>query len=90
MFTFLHVARFTGTKVAVFIGENDKLADPTDAATTMSMLKPSGGLIFNKTIANYGHGDFTWALNAKDLVYPDVLAVLKEHGNSRRSSAHDG
>ena len=72
-----------GTKVAVFVGQHDKLADPADAARTLALLQPSGGVLFNKTIPNYGHGDFNWALSAAELVFPDVLKVLKEHGAKR-------
>lgn len=53
------------------------MADPSDAARTMALL--GGAVVYNKTIPNYGHGDFNWALSASEVVFPSVIQLLKEH-----------
>jgi len=73
------------TKVAVFVGSGDLMADPTDAINTMAKLPP-GAIIFNTTIKNYGHGDFNWALDAAELVYPTVIKLLNNASITRMGS----
>jgi hypothetical protein len=68
-----------GVKAGVFIGGGDRLADPTDAAATLSLLSPSGNIVYNQTIPAYGHGDFTWAVNGRERFFDQLLGLLNQH-----------
>lgn len=58
--------------------QHDKMADPSDAARTMALL--GSAVVFNKTISNYGHGDFNWALSASEVVFPSYQALERAQG----------
>jgi pimeloyl-ACP methyl ester carboxylesterase len=66
--------------IAVFYGVEDKLADPVDVEKLLESL-PEGSVVFRKYVLGYEHIDFTWAHNADEFVYNDILHNLKEHGS---------
>lgn len=61
--------------VAVFWGDRDKLADPTDVQWLLSQMP---NVVLNKKIDNYAHGDFVWGINANKQVYETVLELLQQ------------
>ena len=70
-----------GTKLALFTGSDDKLADPTDSAATLELLVgPNRSrldrLAANVTVPGYGHGDFLWRTAAADEVYAHVMDLI--------------
>jgi hypothetical protein len=65
--------------VAFFSGGQDVLADPQDVAYLLDLLPASNKPIYNNTQAAYEHLDFVWGLNAYQLIYPDVLNLVKQY-----------
>ncbi|XP_033644258.1 gastric triacylglycerol lipase-like [Asterias rubens] len=61
------------TKVALFYGMRDTLADPTDVKLLIPKLK---NLFYNKSIPTYGHMDFIWAVDAYEYVYKDIIGLI--------------
>jgi pimeloyl-ACP methyl ester carboxylesterase len=59
--------------LAMYSGGNDLLADPTDVANLIKQL-PAGTYWHN--IADYAHLDFTWAIDAFRVLYPDIISKL--------------
>jgi pimeloyl-ACP methyl ester carboxylesterase len=63
---------------ALFTGGDDWLADPTDVQYIFDNI-PSETLVFRKFIPDYNHIDFIWALTANQLVYADVVDLMKKY-----------
>ncbi|XP_071507660.1 gastric triacylglycerol lipase-like [Diadema antillarum] len=60
--------------VALFWGDDDFLADPKDVANLIPRIRK---LIFNKEIKNFEHLDFIWAMDAKSVLYDDVIRLIR-------------
>jgi len=67
-----------GTHVAVWAGTADYLVNHEDMADLVEGLRATGRLVFQKTDLDYSHMSFTWSYNANDLVYKDLVRLLKE------------
>jgi pimeloyl-ACP methyl ester carboxylesterase len=63
---------------AIFSGGNDWLADPTDVQYIFDNI-PNGTLVFRKFIPDYNHMDFMWALSANQLIYADVVNLMRKY-----------
>jgi hypothetical protein len=68
------------TKLAVYSGSIDTLADPRDVAWLVSRL-PRPPLLHRK-LAGYGHVDFVWGTTAAADIYEEVLALLAAEGRA--------
>jgi len=66
------------TKVAVFSGTQDYLADPTDVAVILKEL-PKDKLIFKKNIDYYSHLDFIWGMDANEVIYKDIITLFSKN-----------
>jgi len=64
--------------VALFTGGQDYLADPKDVAQMILELPPSK-IVFRNNVPEYSHIDPIWGINAKDLIYPDILTLLSKY-----------
>ncbi|CAL4119912.1 unnamed protein product [Meganyctiphanes norvegica] len=66
------------TPTALFWGQNDYLADPTDVARLASELP---NLTLNHMVSKpeFSHLDFTWAIHANELVYQYVVEYLANY-----------
>ncbi|XP_077999423.1 gastric triacylglycerol lipase-like [Glandiceps talaboti] len=62
--------------VAVFWGEWDILADPTDVLLLIPKIR---NLVSVTKIERFDHLDFIWAVDADQLLYKDVLKVLQNN-----------
>ena len=62
---------------ALFYGEHDYLADPTDVKRLIKEL-PESTIVFENYQRDYAHLDYTWAYNANDRIYKDVVDLLTE------------
>jgi len=67
--------------VAIFYGSLDTLVSPWDTEDVIADLPVPP--VFVKHIYRYSHCDFTWALSAKDEIYPDILNLLKQYAGSK-------
>ncbi|GBF96705.1 lysosomal acid lipase cholesteryl ester hydrolase-like [Raphidocelis subcapitata] len=65
------------TPLALFTGGQDRLADPADAALLASAL-PRRWLASLRHQPAYAHLDYLWGVNARRVVYGEVLALLGE------------
>ncbi|RLN94008.1 hypothetical protein BBJ28_00009558 [Nothophytophthora sp. Chile5] len=65
-------------RTGFFRGENDILATATDVEQIRSAL-PTATLVHDAEVLGFSHLDFTWAVNANEKVYQDVLAQLNEY-----------
>jgi len=63
---------------AIFSGGKDWLADPTDVDYIFDQIQ-SETLVFRKTIPDYNHMDFIWALSANKLIYPDLMEQMRKY-----------
>jgi pimeloyl-ACP methyl ester carboxylesterase len=63
---------------AIFYGGNDWLADPTDVSYILDQIQ-SETLVFKKYLPDYNHVDFIWALTANQLVYADVVNLIRKY-----------
>eukprot|EP00211_Chloroparvula_japonica_P006301 CAMPEP_0119120156 /NCGR_PEP_ID=MMETSP1310-20130426/1324_1 /TAXON_ID=464262 /ORGANISM="Genus nov. species nov., Strain RCC2339" /LENGTH=422 /DNA_ID=CAMNT_0007109621 /DNA_START=102 /DNA_END=1370 /DNA_ORIENTATION=- len=66
--------------IALFWGGKDKLADPTDVATLTSQLPVPP--VFDMEIPQYAHLDFIWAIDAYQVMYPQILELLATYSSS--------
>ena len=57
----------------------DLIADVQDVEEFLMKELPSENIIFSKRIESYAHLDFTWAANAKEMVYDDLMKLLQEY-----------
>ena len=78
-----HVEDLT-VNVALFWGDNDRLADPTDVGKLIPRIPK---LIYNKEISNFEHLDFIWAMDAKSILYDDIITIMR--GNVTRHWMRD-
>ena len=62
---------------AFFSGDSDILATPTDVRQLIPKIQ---NLVYNKEIPTYGHLDFTWAIDAADFVYSDIVKLMSKTG----------
>ncbi|EGZ17262.1 hypothetical protein PHYSODRAFT_250132 [Phytophthora sojae] len=72
------VGKMVYPRTGFYIGATDTFATSTDIAQIRSAL-PSGTIVHEKPVAAFSHLDFTWAQNANELVYQDLLAQLKKY-----------
>ena len=67
----------------MFTGGKDWLADPTDVGGLTKALNAAKIPYTNKTLPNYEHLDFIWAIHANqdvyDVIINDILASEKRH-----------
>jgi len=63
---------------ALFTGSLDPLAHPDDIERLRSEVHPDV-IVEVKTLPTYGHVDFTWAIDAHELLYPSVLSVISSY-----------
>jgi len=63
------------TKVALFWGENDLLADPTDVSWTAQRLK-NVVLKYRVPFDKFAHLDFMWAIDVNRLVYDKLVDTM--------------
>ncbi|KXZ43315.1 hypothetical protein GPECTOR_94g637 [Gonium pectorale] len=63
------------TPLAVISGSQDTLAAPLDVEYLLESLGPGVAKLV-KNLDSYDHLDFIWGINAKDLLYSDVLRFL--------------
>jgi lysosomal acid lipase/cholesteryl ester hydrolase len=64
------------TPVALYAAQNDWLADPTDVDYLRNNLP---NLVVDKSISDYNHLDFLWAINARANLYLDILELMKKY-----------
>ncbi|KAI9987704.1 hypothetical protein PInf_023748 [Phytophthora infestans] len=72
------VGKMVYPRTGFYIGATDTFATATDIAQIRSGL-PSGTIVHEKTIDAFSHLDFTWAQNANERVYQDLLVQLKKY-----------
>jgi len=65
--------------VAIFSGGQDALADPQDVKRLVSEL-PSSSIVYQGFVPDYQHLDFTWGINARSVIYGEVLSLLQRYG----------
>lgn len=58
-------------KIGLFTGGRDYLADPTDVQRLIAEL-PTDSVVTILDLPTYAHLDFTWAVNAGEMLYPSV------------------
>jgi len=63
------------TDVVLFMSATDTMATPTCVAKTVSQM-PHDRVVATYVVDNFNHLDFTWAVNAHTVVYPNLLAEL--------------
>jgi len=62
--------------IALLHGGLDALADPTDVAQLIPLLK---NVVFSVNVPDYAHIDFVWGADAYRIIYPSVLQLLKKY-----------
>jgi len=68
------------TKIALFTGSNDALADPKDVAKMLTLLQPSS-VIFQNNQVDYDHLDFTWGIDDHVKIYPSIVSLVHKYNN---------
>uniref|UniRef100_A0A2C9JRY0 Lipase n=1 Tax=Biomphalaria glabrata TaxID=6526 RepID=A0A2C9JRY0_BIOGL len=68
----LYDPRKVKVPVAIFRGDNDWLADPTD----IKWLLPQLNVSHDVNIPHYGHLDFIWAYDAPTYIYNTILQIV--------------
>ncbi|XP_033749887.1 gastric triacylglycerol lipase-like [Pecten maximus] len=63
------------TPVALYTGNNDWLANPTDVTFLMDHLP---NIVRKKTFPDWDHVDFILAMDAPKILYPEVLQLIKD------------
>jgi len=61
--------------IALFYGELDELADPTDVAHLLAELPPSS-IVHVEEIPHYGHRDFNWSIDAYKVIYQTIVKMI--------------
>lgn len=78
------------TKVSLYYSDNDSLGDPKDVDVLIKRLTDGDSLdetfYLTNDMAIFNHQDYTWSVNAKDLVYAHLIEVLKKHWDDDESS----
>lgn len=72
------VANIKYPRTGFFRGENDILADSADVDQLRNAM-PLSTVIYDETISDFSHMDFTWAVNANQKVYQSVLEQLEAY-----------
>jgi hypothetical protein len=62
--------------IALFSGEKDKLADPTDVQRTIASLNPDL-IVYQSVIPYYEHLDFIWGMDANQVLYPQIISLFE-------------
>lgn len=62
--------------LGLFSGGRDKMASTQDVEALIRAL-PAATVRFHHQEANYGHADFTWGLDAREKIYPAIIALLR-------------
>lgn len=62
--------------VALFSATNDWLADPADVQFIRKNLP---NIVYDQVIDDWDHLDFLWALDATQIIYYNILNLLKKH-----------
>jgi len=65
--------------IALFSGDKDSLADTLDVRHIKAEL-PTIPVLHNIQ-TEFTHMDFTWSWNAGNLIYPDIVRLLKQYSN---------
>ncbi|ETM45057.1 hypothetical protein L914_09785 [Phytophthora nicotianae] len=65
-------------RTGFYIGATDTFATSTDIEQLRSGL-PNGTIVYEQTIDAFSHLDFTWAVNANELVYQNLLVQLSKY-----------
>mmetsp|Transcript_7894 Transcript_7894/g.22449 ORF Transcript_7894/g.22449 Transcript_7894/m.22449 type:complete len:85 (+) Transcript_7894:1039-1293(+) len=63
---------------ALFSGGFDYLADVVDVGRLRDILAQTGALVFESQQPTYAHLDFTWAPDAAQGVYSDLVKQLQQ------------
>lgn len=63
------------TPVALFWGENDWLAVPSDVKTLIPKLPH---VVRSREIPGWQHLDFVWGVHAPGVLYNDMINLLKQ------------
>lgn len=71
------VSKFS-VKTLLFWSEKDWLAPRPDVDWLLKNL-PASAQAFVRHLPTYSHLDFTWAHNANDNIYRDVIRIFKEN-----------
>eukprot|EP01118_Nematostelium_gracile_P011680 TRINITY_DN417_c0_g1_i1.p1 TRINITY_DN417_c0_g1~~TRINITY_DN417_c0_g1_i1.p1 ORF type:complete len:114 (-),score=27.42 TRINITY_DN417_c0_g1_i1:16-357(-) len=69
--------------IALFTGTNDDLADPIDVQDLIASLPSSNKPVFINNQVTYEHLDFTWGVNAHELIYPDVVQLAQKYSSTK-------
>lgn len=69
---------------ALFSGSLDYLADPADVGLLVDQL-PSSTLVAHVNTNTFAHLDYTWADNAFQEVYPQVLTLLQQYSSGNQT-----
>ncbi|KAE8915562.1 hypothetical protein PF010_g4018 [Phytophthora fragariae] len=72
------VANVKYPRTGFFRGENDILATSVDIDQLRTAM-PLSTVVYDETISDFSHMDFTWAVNANDKVYQSVLEQLEAY-----------
>ena len=67
-----NVSKMT-VKTATFAGGLDWIASPADVAWLLPQIQQH---VFHKTIDDYDHADYIWAMNAVTVLYPDIINLI--------------
>lgn len=85
------IGKIAYPRTGFFIGSADTIATATDIDQLRDAL-PSGTIVHELAVEEYSHLDLTWAYNANEKIYQDLVAQLEKYqgagypGNSTASS----
>ena len=65
--------------IIVFWGGNDVLTTPTDTRQLLNRLQDQ--VIAQYYLADYGHVDFVWAVDARERIYSKIIWHMKSFQN---------
>jgi len=63
---------------AIFYGDDDDLADPTDVKHLLSLLP---NVVYVNEQPTYAHLDFTWGVSSFTKIYPDVVRIINQYSH---------
>jgi len=69
-------------KMALFYGDKDDLADPTDVRKLISVFPDSNKPVHIDEQKLYSHLDYTWGMDAFQKIYPNVVQLAKQHSRT--------
>ena len=68
--------KIANTKISIYSGGNDVLADPKDILILLNLL--GGDVVTNTNYqAHYQHLDFTWGIDCHETIYPLVRGEME-------------